>query len=155
MMRWLVVAALALGGCGGSKSSSNYVGSVKETGKVEESGPPGTPGGAVNVQEWKTERPASSVKATVTPTGDNKLRVTVAQLNLEFEKASGNIWNAVLQPEPSSCAVDIDHFKGNMTCVATLTIDDAAHTIKLIATANNNRLTPHVEWSLTYEGKAE
>ena len=139
---------LSLAACGDKPVfASAYLGTTIEAGHVMINS------GAGYVR-WDTpNRPHGAVRATVTAASDGRFRFALAGCALEVE-LQGNSGQVVASP-PAVCEVDIDHFRGSLVVVGQVEVTRDTGAVKVSLFANNNTISPHVEWSLNYDARPE
>lgn len=51
--------------------------------------------------------------------------------------------------------LDVDHYRGPMRVGGSVDVDPNTRALRVTVMGNNNQPSPHVEWSLTYDGRPE
>ncbi len=144
--------------CKKSGPSPAYLGTATERGRVQVDTSPTAPNGAVNVQWWNTDRPRGNVRVTFTPAvGERRYRMALPNCTVEVQmdpEPNSHHGQLVLTPMPV-CEVDIDHYRGPMRVGGNVQYDPNTRELQVLLSGNNNQLSPHVEWSLAYDGRPE
>ncbi len=139
--------------------SRAYVGTAQERGRVQVGTSPRGPDGRVNVQWWNTDRPRGNVRVTVTPVSgdDRRYRVALPGCTVEVQmdpEPNDRHGQLVMSPQPV-CELDIDHYRGPMRVGGMVEVDQNTRALRVTVMGNNNQSSPHVEWSLAYDGRPE
>lgn len=159
-IRLLSACALGVALLGCQKSSPlapAYVGTVVETGRVQVDTSPRDANGRVNVQWWNTDRPRGNVRVTVTPAGERRVRLTLPGCTVEAEMQpapNDHAGSLVLTPQ-QVCEIDIDHYRGPMRVGGSVEVNRESRALRVMLNGNNNQLSPHVTWSMTYDARPE
>lgn len=152
-----MVSLASLVACKKGGPAPAYLGTATERARVQVDTSAPTPQGRVNVQWWNTDRPRGNVRVTFTPAGDRRYRMALPGCTVEVEmdpEPNQHHGQLVLSPQPV-CEVDVDHYRGPMRVGGNVQYDPATRALQVTVSGNNNQLSPHVEWSLAYEGRPE
>lgn len=156
----LCAATLGVALLGCKKSSplaAAYVGTVVETGRVQVDTSARDAAGRGTVQWWNTNRPRGNVRVAIAPAGERRVRIALpgCTVEAEMEPAPNDHAGAlVLSPQPV-CEIDIDHYRGPMMVGGNVQVNRETRALRIMISGNNNQLSPHVTWSLTYEARPE
>lgn len=154
---WLFAALLGASGCERkSPLAEAYVGTVRERARVQQDTGPKKPDGSVPVAWWTTDRPQSNVRVRVKPAGEQRYRIELLGCTVEVEMdapPNDHAGRVVARPQ-QFCPIAVDHYDGVLFVTGTVTVDPATKFLSVHVGASNRDPSPHVEWSLSFEGRA-
>lgn len=154
----VVLGLVSLVACKKRGPAPAYVGTATERARVQVDTSPTDPSGRVNVQWWNTDRPRGNVRVTFAPAGaERRYRMTLPGCTVEVQmepEPNDHHGQLVLTPQPV-CEIDVDHYRGPMRVGGQVQYDPQSHALQVLVSGNNNQLSPHIEWSLTYDGRPE